>query len=419
MTKRPPPLPSPLTKIVVPNVFHPSSFSQIERCPLSVVGLTNRSVDDLLVPHPAAFFGVVLHHVRHEVLEGRWGEETDPKSAAFKILATAIEEAEAILRCDHVTARLVPLRAAVGRRIWTSNTRSLERWAASVTTAGSNEAPHALRLDRGSPIAVPSHSTHTVAGSEQMLSNVDLRLAGRPDWFAHVDKQHIEVVDFKSGQLTDADGHLLEDHVVQLQLYALMLEATFPGVRVTPFVDGIKRMKVPWGGRQRARLTRRLRALTTTLSAGAISEAEGLARPGEHCLRCRLRPSCSAYLDAAPRWWLDQSRNPRPLPLDVWGDVLRTQFNEQSVTLQIVDASGRYVRVDGISPAHNAAGLREGDAVWFFDLESSEDLNQHGALIQPRNFHEQAPGPRWRPALRMRLFYRSSIETLFPAKRAS
>lgn len=414
MAKIPPPLPSPITTVVVPDFFHPSSFTQLERCPLSVLGLRDSNVGDLLVSHPAAFLGMVLHHVRHEVLEGRWGEAISPQSAAVEIFEAAVKEVEAALRHDNITAGSVPLCVSVGRRRWKSSARDLERWAANVSTLGRREAPHALSLSHGIMLGGPGHQTHIAAGSEQLITNVDLRLAGRPDWLAHVDEQHIEVVDFKSGRVTDSDGYLLEEHVVQLQLYSLMLGAEFPGVRVTPFVERVDRIEVPWGERERARLMKRLRALTSALSAGARIEAEDLARPGVHCGACRLRPRCLAYLDAGPRWWPDQQGNLRPLPLDVWGDVLTTQINERSVTVRIVDASGRHVRVDGIHRSHGAARLREGDGVWFFDLEASEDLNQHGALIQPRNFHERAPGPRWRPARRMRLFSRPCLNRASP-----
>ena len=35
-------------------------------------------------------------------------------------------------------------------------------------------------------------------------------------------------MDFKSARVTDSDGQLFDHHVVQLQLYSLMLEAAFP-----------------------------------------------------------------------------------------------------------------------------------------------------------------------------------------------
>ena len=87
MTKKPPPLPGLIATVVAPDAFHPSSFAQLERCPLSVLGARGGNAADLLVAHPAAFIGVVLHHVRHEVLEGRWGGAGNPRRAALKIFA--------------------------------------------------------------------------------------------------------------------------------------------------------------------------------------------------------------------------------------------------------------------------------------------------------------------------------------------
>ena len=404
MAQRPPPLPGPIATIVVPEVFHPSNFGQLERCPLSVLGPRRGNVADLLVADPAAYVGLVLHHVRHEVLKGRWGGAGDPRHAALKVFAKAVEDLEVALERDQATAGLVPLRVSVGRRHWKSSTMSLARWADSVSTTGSTEPPRCFTLRRRHSLSAAGKPTRVVTGSERALANMELRLAGRPDWFARVDDNTIEVVDFKSGRITDSDGQLLDDHVVQLQLYTLVLEASFPGVRVTPYVEHVTRKKVPWGDRERVRLIRRLRDVASALPGGACLEAEDLARPGAHCSTCRLRPRCSAYLNAAPTWWADQPENPRPLPLDVWGYVLRVRVDEQSVTVRLVDASGRHVHVYGIHRSQGAAGLREGDAAWFFDLEASEDLRQHGALVQPRNFHERAPGPRWRSARSMRLF---------------
>ena len=167
MTMKPSRLPSPLTKIVVPDEFHPSSFAQLEHCPLSVLGLLGANVDDLLVSHPAVFLGMVLHHVRHEVLEGRWAEAGDPRQAALEVFNETVEEAEAALRSDDATAGLVPLRESLGRRDWRSRTRDLERWAANVTTSGTNELARPLRIRRRPPSAAPSEPAHVKTGSER------------------------------------------------------------------------------------------------------------------------------------------------------------------------------------------------------------------------------------------------------------
>ena len=156
------------------------------------------------------------------------------------------------------------------------------------------------------------------------------------------------MVDFKSGRITDIDDQLLDEHVIQVQLYALMLEVTFPAARVTPFIERVERVEVPWGEQERMRVMECLRETTDTLPAGAKLRALDLARPGVHCDVCRLRSACPAYLDTAPMWWPDGDKNPRPLPLDVWGKVAGVQTQGETVVVRLIDASGRRVRIDGI-----------------------------------------------------------------------
>ncbi len=237
-----------------------------------------------------------------------------------------------------------------------------------------------------------------------MLKNSDLRSCGRPDWSECADGKHIEVVDFKTGRVVDSNGDLIDTHVVQVQLYALMLEAAFPGAEVTPFIEQAERLEVPWGAEQRRQLGERVSKVTESLLSQQRVEAGTLARPGVHCCSCRLRAMCPAYLDGAPAWWKDEADPPRPLPLDVWGTVSRVQRTKSTMNVRLTDVAGRRVRVDGIICIEDSVAPGMGDPIWCFDLEASEDLSQHGGLIQPRNFHECPPGPRWRLARRLRIF---------------
>jgi CRISPR/Cas system-associated exonuclease Cas4 (RecB family) len=401
---KPTPLPNPLSTIVVPDEFHPSSFAQLERCPLSVLGPLAVDQKDLLVAHPAAYLGQILHHARHEVIEGRWGTAQDPRQAASEIFAGAVDEAEGALSSHPATEGLVPLRESVGRRAWKSRTRDFERWAAGVAVGGRNEPPRRLILQSWGTSNARAGFDQAHTGSEQTLAIRPLRLRGRPDWTAHIDDARIEVVDFKSGRITDIDGQLLDEQVVQVQLYALMLEASFPEAEVRPFIERVERVAVPWGDEERTRVIARLKEASTGLPAGATLKAIELARPGVHCGGCRLRPMCAAYLSTALSWWPDERGNPRPLPLDVWGEVTSVEPQGDDVGVRLADAAGRRVRVDGIDRLHGVAEMKRGDRAWFFDLQASEDLSQHGALVHPRNFHEHAPGHRWRRARTARVF---------------
>jgi CRISPR/Cas system-associated exonuclease Cas4 (RecB family) len=404
---KPTPLPDPLTTVVVPDEFHPSSFAQLERCPLSVLGPLAADQGDLLVAHPAAYLGQIIHHARHEVVEGRWGTARAPRQAAAEIFAGAVDEAEVALSSQPATEGLVPLRESVGRRAWKSRTREFERWAAGVVSAGRNKPPRRLILEAWGTPSARAGFDQAITGSEQILAVRSLRLRGRPDWSAHIGDARIDVVDFKSGRITDVDGQLLDEQVVQVQLYALMLEASYPDAEVRPYVERVERVEIPWGHEERTRVTDRLKEVTTGLPATATLTAIELARPGVHCGGCRLRPICPAYLSTAQSWWPDAGDNPRPLPLDVWGEVVSVEAQGDDVGVRLADAAGRRVRVDGIDRFHGVPAMKQGECAWFFDLQASEDLSQHGALVHPRNFHEHPPGPRWQRARTARVFSKS------------
>ena len=401
---KPTPLPNPLATLVVPDDFHPSSFVRLEQCPVSVLGLLGVDERGLLVPQPTAFLGLIIHHARHQLTEGRWGTAHDPQQAASEILAGAVDEAEAALSSNQATERLVPLRESVGRRAWKTRTQEFLRWASGAANPGKAEPPRRLSFDPESASHASTESDQATTGAERLLSNRGLRLRGRPDWTAHVDEAVVEVVDFKSGRIMDADGRPLDEHVVQVRLYALMLEAAFPDAEVRPYIERVERVEVPWGDLERTRMMARLEETSTRLPAGVRLGAKEVAQPGLHCHGCRLRPMCPAYLSAAPSWWPDERGNPRPLPLDVWGDVTSVEPQGDRLAVRLADAAGRRVRIDGVERRHGVAEVKPGERAWFYDLESSEDLSQHGALVQPRNFHEHPPGPRWRPARRTRFF---------------
>jgi hypothetical protein len=400
--------PSLLTTIVVPDAFHPSTFARLERCPLSVLGLHGADERALLVPHPTAFLGTILHHVRREVLEGRWGVATGPQQAAAASLAAAVDDVERALSSNAATRRLVPLYESVGRRTWKSRTRELDQWAASVVAEDRSENPRLLSIDPWRPSRGLVGPGRDATGFEKVFANRDLRLCGRPDWTGWSGQRCVDVVEFKSGRTTDVDGQLLAEHVVQVQLYALILEAAFPDALVRPFIERVDRVEVHWGREERALVKDRLRDVSTSLPSGATLDARDLSRPGIHCRSCRLRPICPGYASAAPSWWPEEPGNPRPLPMDVWGEVTSMRSQGEDWEVRLTDAAGRRVRIDGIDRRHGVGALKMGDSAWFFDLEPSEDLSQQGALVQPRNFHESPPGPRWRPARAARVFLKGS-----------
>ncbi|MCB9631073.1 MAG: PD-(D/E)XK nuclease family protein [Sandaracinus sp.] len=342
--------------------------------------------------------------MRAQVSAGRWGEASSPVAAADSIWEDALRALEQDLASAAVTRCVVPLWEAVGRGEWKRRVRALRTWATGVHAERSGESPQPLSLHPGTRVEPLEVDGVATTGVEQAVVVDELRLRGRPDWSSET-ATTIDVVEYKSGRLFDSDGTLLQAHRAQLQLYALMLEAvSAPGKEVRLYLEQVDRHRVPWSATQRVAVLDRLREVLDALPSGEVRDAATLANPGPHCRSCRLRPVCGQYLDAAPEWWRGGEGHPRPLPLDVWGELAQPPEGSETLTLRLIDPAGRRVRVDQIDRNHGIAGLSRGQRVWLFDLEASEELRRHGEATHPRNFHEHPPGPRWQRARRLRVF---------------
>ncbi len=180
MSSRAPALPPPIDAVLVPSSFSVSTLVSLERCALSVLG-TNycRGVraDGVLVPHPTALLGTILHHARAEVREGRWGDARDPLDAFRTVFQTALASAENELREDPRTADLVPLRVTVGRRVWVRRVEQVERWAASLDhVVFSHARPRTPGPLLVHAIPVAGVRTYLRLGSEEPLVDAELRL---------------------------------------------------------------------------------------------------------------------------------------------------------------------------------------------------------------------------------------------------
>ena len=80
-----PRLPAPVGSVVAPNHFAPSRFEELRQCPLRVFADPDK-LPGTLARGPSAFFGLLLHHVRHEMLAGRWGGEVYAERALDRLM---------------------------------------------------------------------------------------------------------------------------------------------------------------------------------------------------------------------------------------------------------------------------------------------------------------------------------------------
>ncbi len=411
-------LPEPLREVRVPRFLHPSAFSDLERCPLKVIGSNERGRDPanaLLTAVPEALLGSLLHHVRSELFAGRWGGLQEGRAAARSAFDQLLRQLEARLRSDPERAGLLPLRDAVGRRRWQERTAGLFQWAMALdSNLASPEHPRAFERVTPEPTGSRVRARGSLEpGAERALWSESLRLWGRLDLIEEASDGVWEIVEFKSGRLfaqqsADDEGDepdtptLIDRHVDQVRLYALLVEESMPGVLLRLFVEGTERHAVSWTDRDRETLIERLEEVSARLPPDQVLAAESLAMPGAACLTCRIRHRCTSYQREAPKWWRDLP-GWRAAPMDVWGVVSERGAEEGGVSLTLTDAAGRRVRVTGLEgEAARAPSL--GAEVWLFDLQPSEAISQHGGRRQPRNFHQVPPGPRWSRAWTLRFF---------------
>ena len=227
-------------------------------------------------------------------------------------------------------------------------------------------------------------------GPEALVVCPRLRLRGRVDEIRQASDGAFEMSDFKSGTMLDDEETPLKRHVLQLGLYALAVEKVIE-VEVRLYIESRDRVRLPWPGELRRGCEEILCRASNDFPAGESRAAVELARPGRWCRACRLRPTCPKYLADVPKWWPNTGGVPRPLPWDTWGAITSIQVGNAVATIEIVDAAGRSVRIEGLDTARGMTRLNVGDEIFLFDLVPTEPTIHHGARLQPRNFHELPP----------------------------
>lgn len=396
-----PRLPQALVSVVVPRLLSPSTLASVSRCPLSE--LHGLAEEDMLPPSPLTILGSVVHEVMQnarcpEMLHGNRVEKS-----IDRLFEEAIGRAEERLSNDPRTMRMVPLRRAVGKTEYHIRLARLRKWVKDLPDRV-EEVPSSAMSPRTSEIPSKDHTepldtTSIPIGVEQPLRVSDIRLSGRPDLIETDDAGTYHVTDYKSGPIVDGEGNPREELAFQVRLYALMMEEIESSARVRLWLEGRERVEVSWSRSHKEETLERLRSISLRLPPEQTTPAVELAEAGSQCGRCRIRHRCPEYRSVAPAWWSRESTRAPVAPFDSWGEVERSESNEEIGNVAYLrDAAGREVRVSGLE----VDGVHSGEGLWLFDLEPSQTLPHHGVYHHPRNFHVKAPNQSWPDAIRFR-----------------
>jgi hypothetical protein len=280
----------------------------MERCALGVWGAYEPP------PLPESIRSIVgrlFHRAREVILERGVLGATSPKQVD-DIVAAMMCRVESELAAEQSGAEILPLRTTFGVRPWMNLVAGLKIWAKS-----RDGVPRPTR--RATRLAAVGDGKGDAfgVGTEPTWSSQVLRLRGRPDE-AGFDDATLVVTEYKTGRVATRGGRLLPSIAAQMHLYLLMGEV-LSGRVARGRVSGHVTVDVPWNGESRLVTRDRVQQMSNRFDSGATIAASAAARPGPHCIACRLRPRCASYLADVPAWWRNDSQHPRPLPLDVWG----------------------------------------------------------------------------------------------------
>lgn len=404
---KPPVLPPVLDEVRPPTLLSPSRFADLLRCPLSVIhGLRE---EELLPPHPLAVLGGIIHDVMHAVRSRALGSQEEIENVVAEVFEERLGAVETRLAAEPSTRRLVSIRRAVGRTAWHHRKTRLHAWASTLSDLSTNrissEGARSSSRDKRDEREGDSATIQVSTGSERPMRLPDSRLSGRPDRVERDSDGILHITDLKTGSVRDKEGQPLRYYALQVRLYGLMVERIDSDARVRLWLEGSERVEVPWDDAVRSETEELLDTALSDLPDDLSLPADSLAREGPQCGRCRIRHRCPRYRSVAPTWWRTTSTTKPVASFDAWGTLLEVSTkDERSYEVLLRDAADRKVRISGLEAGLGIGNLRDGDRIWFFDLEPSETLPRHGVFVHPRNFHGERPSPAWYDALRLQVF---------------
>ena len=362
-------LPAAPSELRVPEYFSPSTLGSTDPCGLKVLATAqeNRDSFEPLPLNPSAVIGTLVHHGL-ELFSS--GELADPLGWLDDKLDEPTNLA-APYRC---------LRDAVPERKVQSAREMFDRRAGSPSRGRWPEAAEGIATYRpGSRIF----------GSEVWLSSPALRLKGKADFIGRTADGIIEIVDFKTGGVSGPNGEIKDEYALQLQAYALMLRERIETTPLRLVLDNGERTPVPSDDRSLNLAREQIERFTSRFPKSSTVRPDQSAHPGRECASCGIRPSCGAYMDAAPVWWVDVPTEVGFEPLDIWGEITRVVVGEMSLTIHLKDRAGRSVKIDRLGKGHGVSVNAAGEEIWLFNLcADNRRRGFSGQRPHPRLFHE-------------------------------
>jgi hypothetical protein len=386
-------IPSVLQTVRIPAELSVTALAGARPCLLAPV-----ACDDLSIPllrlGPQAELGRILHKLVEDAGRGRIVPGGDTDAAVRSHLEFLLRERQQELCRDDFSRAYADLKTSFSFLEWHSRTeiaiaeavRMLDhycRWGFASElqeSSGPRSTDLNVLLSRAGELRLFEVAFHSR----------NLRLKGRIDELAKRASGTIEVIDYKTGRITDDDGNLSARIVLQLRLYGLAIIERVPSATVQPYVSSGERLySVPFTPDDVQRTENERKELLDRLPVGQSQQAESLAELGPHCRTCRMRHVCPRYRREAVSLW-GKSTAAFSLPIDICGSVVgREKIDDGTYSITLRDATGRLVKIHRVNLSEaDVEALPLYRQVWFFNLCSHEGGLQSSIWPHPRNFYQ-------------------------------
>jgi CRISPR/Cas system-associated exonuclease Cas4 (RecB family) len=339
----------------------PSKLGSFLECPLQFLLGTDRALSARLPPHPLALLGSAAHKVIEQATFGS-------RPSGIEVVNLVKQQFESLINsAPDCLLKWIYERDGIAGVLPASQITSAARLVyQSLPTEGRSAEYIDHRVWR-----------------EESFSCTELDMAGWPD-FVQQKGDSIHVVDYKLGLGRDNEDKPNPKYILQIAAYGLLAKKSTGVKNVT------LELRAPadlWLGNLTDELEEKVQQVSNqlkkTVPRNKPLDPLQLSTPGEHCKKCSVRSSCSAYLQRLEKWTdkTDETLSPK----DVAGMVLSVNLNREALNLVCAsEARDTKITITGVVSALYAQSLSVGDDIKLFSLETTEIL---GRAEYVSNFH--------------------------------
>jgi PD-(D/E)XK nuclease superfamily len=265
----------------------PSLYEVLLGCPAKAVWYT-QGERGKLAPHPAALLGTAFHGVMETAnkggFEGVVEERRNSAREKFDVLAaTAYSSASPLLKTKFASPEKLPF--------YNQQRELAALLAAEVEVQGTTG----------------NHSGSSGAsGAERWFESSDGKIGGKPDL---LDREHQEVIDYKTGHVSDDIGGAVSDRETrQLNLYAFLardsgIEIAHGRIIRANGKQASIEISLDAANNEGVNAVAALDEYNSSINGATFDD---LAQPApDVCAMCDCLPLCDAFWNAADENWID------------------------------------------------------------------------------------------------------------------